>query len=46
MDWKTFFIQIIEAISWPVTIILLFILLRKPIAKLVMTLKKIGGHTP
>jgi hypothetical protein len=41
MDWLTFFSTIIGSIIWPVVIIILVIILKKPISDLIPLLKKL-----
>lgn len=34
MDWLTFIAEIIKAIAWPITVIVIFLMLRRPILRL------------
>jgi hypothetical protein len=39
MDWLTFLAEVIKALAWPVTVVILLLLLRKPISDLIPLLQ-------
>lgn len=41
MDWKTFFSNVVDSVSWPLSIGIIFFLLKEPIAKLLSWLVKL-----
>ncbi len=41
MDWLTFITEIIKALAWPLTVLLILLLLRQPIAELIPLLRKL-----
>lgn len=41
--WLTFFSKIISSLAWPVTILIMFFLLKKPIAELIPHIKKFSA---
>ncbi len=41
MDWLTFVAAVIQAIAWPVTVLVIVLLLREPIAKLIPALQRL-----
>lgn len=41
MDWLTFVTELIKALAWPITILIIIIVLRKPLANLIPTLQRL-----
>ena len=41
MDWLTFLAQVIQALAWPLTVIVIFLMLRRPLAELFPTLQRL-----
>jgi hypothetical protein len=41
MDWPTFVTELIKALAWPITVLIIIIVLRKPLANLLPTLQRL-----